>query len=265
LNANLPARCKESPMTVRDVGLAVVGAVPWLESVGRWVYVHLPEFLHDTPTSRLREHFSHRSRVTFVQIGAFDGVTGDPIRPLVLENAGWTGVMVEPQPDAFERLQRNYAAQSQRLQFLNAAISDEPNERTLFYISQAQQEALGLPDWASQLPSFSPEHLSKHFPHAKLASHSVRTTTFEEAANLLPAGAVDVVVIDTEGHERVIIDTINLDRHRVTFVMFEHMHLSELDRCAVERKLQEHGFSLKRFSRDTVAWRALAPSSDGSA
>jgi FkbM family methyltransferase len=252
-------------MIIRDVGLAVVRAVPWLKRVGRWIYVHLPEFLHDTPTSRMREHFSKKSRVTFVQVGAFDGVAGDPIRPLLLENEAWTGVMVEPHPDAFERLQRNYAAQSRRLHFLSAAISDKPGERTLFYISEAEKEALGLPDWAREIPSFDPEHLTKHFPKVKLVRRSVRTTTFEEAANLLPAGAVDVVVIDTEGHERAIVDSIDLDLHHVKFVMFEHKHLSDKDRGAVERKLQAHGFSLKRFGRDTVAWRPLAPTGDGHA
>src|SRR5688572_761255 len=115
-------------MTVRDVGLAVVGAVPWLGRAGRWFYRRLPEFLLDTPTSRMRKHFSKKSRVTFVQIGAFDGLAGDPLRPLILENENWTGVLAEPHPDAFERLQRNYAAQSQRLKFLNAAISNEPGE-----------------------------------------------------------------------------------------------------------------------------------------
>jgi hypothetical protein len=50
----------------------------------------------------------------------------------------------------------------------------------------------------------------------------------------------------------------------VKFVMFEHKHLSEGDRSAVEGKLEDHGFSLKRFGRDTVAWRALAPAADGS-
>jgi FkbM family methyltransferase len=182
---------------------------------------------------------------------------------MILKGEGWTGVLVEPHPDAFARLKQNYAAQSQRLQFLNAAISDAPGERTLFYISETEKAALGLPDWAREIPSFDPDHLSKHFPQAKLASQSVRTTTFEEAANLLPAGAVDVVVIDTEGHERVIVDTIDLDVHHVKFVMFEHKHLSEADRCAVEGKLQDHGFSLRRFGRDTVASRTQTPTGDG--
>jgi len=251
-------------ITLRDVGLAITRGVPRLEGFARWFYIHLPEFLHDNPTSRLSEHFAEERSVKFVQIGAYDGMAGDPIRRLVLANDCWTGVMVEPQPDAFERLKRNYAAQSQRLKFLNAAISDEPGERTLFYISEAEKEALGLPDSAREIPSFDPKHLNKHFPQAKLARRCVRTMTFEEAASLLPAGAVDVVVIDTEGHERTIVDTIDLDLHHVKFVMFEHKHLSGNDRRAVEGKLQERGFLLKRFGRDTVAWRTLAPPRDGS-
>jgi FkbM family methyltransferase len=166
-------------------------------------------------------------------------------------------VLVEPHPRAFAHLERNYAAQSQRLTFLNAAISDAPGERTLFYISEAEREALGLPDWAREIASFDPEHLSKHFPQARLARESVRATTFEKAASLLPQGNVDVVVIDTEGHERVIVEAIDLDRHHVKFLMFEHKHLSEIDRSAVEGRLTHHGFSLKRFGRDTVAWRVL--------
>ena len=158
---------RSSLMTIRDLGLAVVRTALWLEQVGRWVYAHLPRSLHDTPTSRLRAHFARESRVTFVHIGADDGVAGDPIRCLVVENDGWSGVMVEPQPDAFDRLQRNYADQSRRLQFLNVAISDASGERTLFCIPKAEQRRLGLSGWAGELASFSREHLLKHFPHPK--------------------------------------------------------------------------------------------------
>ena len=246
-------------MTVRDIGLAVVRMAPWAEAIGRWVYARLPEAFHDTPTSRLRGHFPVESRVTFVQIGAYDGVAGDPIRRLVVENDSWSGVMIEPQPDVFNRLQRNYAAQLSRLQFLNVAISDKGGEKILFYISETEQKLLGLPDWTSQLASFNSEHLSKHFPHARLVRCSVKTMTFEEAANLLPAGHVDVVVIDIEGHERAIIETIDLERHRVKFIIYEHRHLSERDRSAVESRLRSHGFSLKAFGFDTIASRSLKP------
>src|SRR5262245_12222347 len=123
-------------MTIREFGLTLVRAAPWLEPFGRWVYTRLPAFLQDTPTSRLRAHFSSEPGVTFVQIGAYDGVAGDPIRSLVLESNGWRGVMVEPQPSAFNRLRRNYSDQASRLTFLNVAISDGigKSERTLFCI-----------------------------------------------------------------------------------------------------------------------------------
>jgi FkbM family methyltransferase len=245
----------ERSMTVREVGLAVVRAVPWLESIGRWVYRRLPEFFHDNPTSRMRTHFAGESSISFVQIGAYDGIEADPIRSLVLDSDRWRGVMVEPQPDAFERLRRNYRGRDSRLQFLNVAVSDRPGEDALFCIPETERVAAGMPEWVGGIASFDAEHLRKHFPHAKLVSYRVKITTFGGVADQLPGGHVDAVIIDVEGHERRIVDSIDLDRHRVKFIMYEHKHLSENDRSAVERKLQGHGFSVKRFGWDTIACR----------
>jgi FkbM family methyltransferase len=228
-----------------------------LEGISRWVYVHLPEFLHDTPSSRLRAYFAGVRRVTFVEIGAYDGKIGDPLRPLILANDGWSGVMVEPQPDAFERLQRNYSAQASRLQFLNVAISDRAGENTLFYNSDQERECLRLPVGAGQLASLSSEHLSKHFTQATPTRHQARPTTFTETAGLLPSGHVDIVAIDAEGHEWIIIETIDLERHRVKFILYEHRHLSEPDRSAIEIRLRKHGYWLLSFCWDTIAWLPL--------
>ncbi|MBI2477370.1 MAG: hypothetical protein HYV60_01570, partial [Planctomycetia bacterium] len=53
----------------------------------------------------------------FVEIGAFDGVTADPIYHMVCDR-GWRGVLVEPQLEAFKLLQENYADRP-GLQFFN--------------------------------------------------------------------------------------------------------------------------------------------------
>src|SRR5262245_40043917 len=138
-------------MTIRDVGIAVVRTAPWLEPAVRWLYGRLPEVLHDTPTSRLRAHFAFEDRVTFVQIGAYDGIAGDPIRPIVLQKDSWWGVLVEPQSDTFNRLRENYVGQSSRLQFLNVAVSDTSGEKILFYISEEERKKLGISEWASEI------------------------------------------------------------------------------------------------------------------
>jgi hypothetical protein len=44
----------------------------------------------------------------FIGIGANDGVTHDPLYPFV-RDFGWRGIMVEPIPEAFAALERNYA------------------------------------------------------------------------------------------------------------------------------------------------------------
>jgi FkbM family methyltransferase len=246
-------------MTFRDVGLAVVRAAPWLENFGRRLYMRLPAFFHDTPTSRLRAHFERESRVTFVQIGAYDGVEADPIRSIVLDNAGWSGVLVEPQPDAFRQLTRNYAAQAARLQLLNVAISDTAGEKRLFCLPETSRKRQNLASWTGGIASFEAAHLLKHLPDVELVSYPVTTITFAEAAAHLPDGYVDVVVIDAEGHERTIIEAIDLDRHRVRFCLYEHKHLSDGDRLALKSRLSGQGFAVKQFGTDTIASRALPP------
>src|SRR5687767_5636594 len=55
------------------------------------------------------EHFKDRTKGTFCSIGENDGVTFSNVRALALK--GWSGVMVEPSPKAFERLKTLYNGQ----------------------------------------------------------------------------------------------------------------------------------------------------------
>lgn len=244
-------------MSLRDVGHALVRVLPWAEGFIRKVYAWLPEGLHDTPTSRASAFFASIPAVSFIEIGANDGIAGDPIRELVLSRPGWSGVLIEPQPYIFERLKSNYCACRERLQFLNVAISNTSGEIDFFMIAPKERERLALSDWATELASCDPSLLQRHFPEARVDKVSVSSMTFAEAASLLPGGRVDLVVMDVEGHERPILETIDFDRHRVRFVIFEHIHMTQEDIRKVEARLASFGFTMKRFSRDTIAWRCL--------
>src|ERR1700722_3021383 len=58
--------------------------------------------------------------LTFIEVGANDGRFGDPLRQYILKYQ-WKGVLVEPQPDIFERLKANYAGLNNRISFENVA------------------------------------------------------------------------------------------------------------------------------------------------
>ena len=247
-------------MTIRDIGIGLVRAVPWLEPVARAAYNGLPSWLHDTPTSRLRSFFSGTPLVTFVQIGAFDGKAGDPIRQLIVENSNWRGIMIEPQLGAFKRLKANYSAQSSRLIFTNCAISSVSGERQFFTISESQFREHNLPDWARELATLEPDHIRRHFPHVEVDVENVKTMTFQEVADLAAFDRVDLIVIDVEGHERRILESIDLELFGVRFIVYEHKHLSRDDRGFCSGLLAHRGFMLKGFGRDTIAWRHLARS-----
>jgi FkbM family methyltransferase len=242
-------------LTIRDFGLFVVRQLPWLGGFGRRVYNALPRWFHDTPTGRVEMYFAGEETVNFIEIGAYDGVAGDPIRPLVVAKSGWQGVLVEPQPDIFVKLQQNYRHQAARLTFLNAAISDRTGGMDFYFVPPEERVRLTLPDWSGEVASFNREHIHRHFPEATIETRRVEAITFADAAAYLPDGRVDLVVMDVEGHERAILETIDFDRQRVRFLIYEHKHMAEVEARSIELMLMARGFSIKRFGRDTIGWR----------
>jgi FkbM family methyltransferase len=242
-------------MTIRDIGLGLARAVPSLAPVARAVYNTLPEWLHDTPTSRARSFFKATPLVTFVQIGAFDGRSGDPIRRLIVENANWKGILIEPQPEAFEQLKANYRQQSSRLTFLNCAISGSSGEKAFFAIPETQFGQHNLPDWAREIASFDPDHIRRHFPQVEIEVMDVKIMTFREVADAASIDRVDLIVIDVEGHERPILESIDFERFGVSFIIYEHKHLPPRDQSKLSDFLSGRGFLLKIFGRDTIAWK----------
>ena len=58
-----------------------------------------------------------------IQVGANDGVHADPINKYII-NFNWSGVLIEPQPEIFERLKENYKTKK-NIFFENSAVTDK--------------------------------------------------------------------------------------------------------------------------------------------
>jgi FkbM family methyltransferase len=172
-----------------------------------------------------------RERVGFVQIGAFDGDANDPLHDPIVR-LGWRGVLVEPQPEAFARLQRTYAG-IDGLVFLNAAIAAERGIRPFYFIAGSEP---GDPWWRGQIASFDREHLMKHIRDDRrladqVTSRDVETLTLSDVFARAPE-PVDVLQIDAEGHDAQIVSSLDLTTHQPEVIRFEHKHLS----CASTRR-----------------------------
>ena len=154
-----------------------------------------------------------KTEVGFVQIGAFDGEANDPIHDLI-RDFGWRGVLVEPVPATFKKLQQTYA-DVDGLVLLNVAVGTERGHIPFWRISG---EEPGDPWWRGQVSSFDRAHVMKHIRdnrrlEARLMSEPVETMTLADVLDRAPR-PVDVLQIDTEGRDAEIVDSLDLESCR---------------------------------------------------
>ena len=179
----------------------------------------------------------------FIQIGAFDGRTQDPLFHLVREHR-WKGILVEPQEQAFDRLTENYADQPQ-LTFFNVAIG--PANGTVELYTRKNGPVL--------IASLHRHLLIK--PGHGSGEIATRTVPCWTLGSLLDrAGApdhVDLLQIDAEGHDFEIIRAIDFTRIKPTILRFEHVLLSDRDWNACLALLAKQGYRFLLEDRDTTA------------
>lgn len=189
-------------------------------------------------------HRTGRQQLVFMQVGAFDGVSCDPLREFVLAY-NWKGILLEPQPSAYAKLIANYKDQS-GLIFKNCAVAHEHGQLELFTV-----EGDDLPAWCGGLAGFSRESIEKHEPFAPgiskhITSFQVPTVPFVDLLAELDA-PLDLLQIDTEGFDAELLKMFPFDKSKPTLIHFERKHLSAsvLDECL--KHLQKFGY---RFAFD---------------
>lgn len=198
----------------------------------------------------------------FVQIGANDGVIYDPIHQYV-NRYHWDGLLVEPVRCYFEKLKANYRNNPQLI-FENAALSDKQETRTLYRI----QEGLDfLPAWCHGLATF---HLDVLLTH-KWAIPNIEDYVVTERVNCLTLASllhqhsvkkIDLLVIDTEGHDYNIIKQIDFEALKPKILLFEHQYLSVQQKADCERLLQERHYMASKHMGNTLAYLRGCPRID---
>jgi FkbM family methyltransferase len=182
----------------------------------------------------------------FVQVGGFDG--RDQIHELV-DRFDLAGLVVEPQSRYFDRLKDAYATHD-RVSVVRAAVDVTEGEGLLWTVRE------GMPDWTHQLASFHRENLLKHDSpdcplEANLVAEDVPIVSFETL--LADVERVDLLQIDTEGHDATLIAAFDFERWRPGVVQFEHRHLSTAEHDRAIRRLVDRGYRVALSRFDTIA------------
>jgi FkbM family methyltransferase len=185
-------------------------------------------------------------QLTFLQIGAFDGEGDDDLHTLVRLHR-LRGALVEPQPDAFARLQQTYQDQPQ-VTLLRAAIAESNGTRTL-YCRRGQ---------VSMAASFDRDHLRRHgIPDEEIVAEPVACHTVTSALQAAELDRADLIQIDAEGYDWPIIRSIDFAKLRPAILRFEYRNMPSRDADACLELLSSHGYRFFAEPRDIIAH--LAP------
>lgn len=193
---------------------------------------------------------------SFIQVGAFDGVTNDPLRKFIARR-GWRGVMLEPQARSATRLRELYPDGGE-VTILEAALDGTRRRRPMFALRPD-----GLPEWAAQIASFYRQHLLRHghlIPQVEkhIQESMVECVTFDDVLAHLPGERLDLLQTDAEGADGYLLSLFPFERVKPAIVHWEIKHLTRTDQEATIDLVRGHGYRIARSGREDML--AVLPS-----
>lgn len=202
----------------------------------------------------LHQAFPSLSGRTFLQVGSNDGQRNDPLVPFV-RRFEWRGTLVEPRQEFAEVLRSRYAG-SGNVTVVQAAVADEQGEAELYFIDP---NLPGLPDWAGGLGTLDRSRIRQACTELALPEHAVRTErirclTWATLPAEPPPETVEILVIDTEGHDLPLLESWPWERARPRVIHFEHACAAPERHFRMIGRLQELRYECVIGAVDTSAY-----------
>lgn len=235
----------------------------WIGSLGYEIHKTRPE---TTPINILpmliKDWMESRDPSTpffFVDVGANDGVTGDPVHDYVAQYH-WTGIFVEPQPRLFKQLVANYPNEPQLI-FENVALGDQDGT-AIFY---AFKQTPGLPLEATMLASFDRYRVENNGPGYRGEIEEIKVPTCTAGSLLKKHGvtAIDYLQVDTEGFDYEVVRMFLATGIKPALIHYEHGCLDAETLCKGLSLLQTHGYRVLTIGVDTLAYLQQDHGTDG--
>lgn len=190
-----------------------------------------------------------------VQIGANDGNRNDPVQRYA-RRPGIRSLLVEPVPEYYDQLRQNYRDVAGAT-FAPVAIDSSVGSTQMWAVdphsrlrgsSTMHREVLDKAAWIT-----GDKDINR-------ITHPIEVRTLTVPRLLTDYGfpSVDWLVVDTEGHDKVVLDQVTPELVTETglrCVLWERMHLPKSEQRELKERFQDMGFSTTDFRRDTFASR----------
>ena len=174
---------------------------------------------------------SKKDAFYFVQIGANDGITCDPIRQRI-QKYRWSGLMVEPVEHLYRRLVALYA-NDPKLRFENAAIGISDGTMPFHFFPDALDKHPDFPWWGKGMGSLlgafdSPAHRLLAKGGFRMHETQVPCLTFGSLMIRHEVQSIDLLQIDAEGFDGEILLSIDFTRWQPRFIRYEDRHIQRV-------------------------------------
>lgn len=205
---------------------------------------------------------SPNGKLNVVQVGANNGVTGDPVHELILAHAG-RALLVEPQAMLIDSLRSNYAEFAGELHIVNQAIGAVGDQLILHTLREdlvpLYQQRVGR--HPSAIASFDAAYvrqkigerleLSDAEAEAAMLATSVPATRLDRLMAEHGFARVDLLQVDCEGYDWRVLETLGDVRPKI--INFESFNLSRSDWAAWVEWAGGNGYGFVQGHMDCLA------------
>ena len=191
-----------------------------------------------------------------LKIGAYDGITGDPLGDSIRTSEHWSAHLIEPVPEIHARLKQNYPDE-RRFTCHALAIGSGKSCATFYSVApEARRKLAGLPGWFEQLGSFVPGHIEKCLgerikPFVRQAP--LPQITLADFMRLHRVPCPTLLHIDTEGLDYEVLETYDFAMGSPRVILVEHKHLAGFDKSRLLDLLSARDYSLVVESKNDLA------------
>ena len=198
-----------------------------------------------------------------VQIGANDGISFDDTRGF-LDMYKWPALLVEPVPELFVELQKNFSDRSNYI-YEQSAITEIDGPIKMLNVSNqaiaSNNLHPGYKGMSALYPlknGFGTDYERDIYVKDNLAEDiEVNGITFSSLLTKHNISKFDVLICDAEGHDWVIFKQIDLTKCRPKVIRLEYMNLNKEEQKLVVQKLESHNYQYQITGQDIDAVDSL--------